>query len=76
MLVKTRKLPPTQTEGARMRATCDAGTLTIPYPQHAVDPGRVVALMLARAFGFDDAEHITGSGNYRLYHTYQEVQGS
>lgn len=52
MIIKTRKLPATSTDGERMRATADSGaTLTIPFPYGAVDPGEAVATSLARAIG-------------------------
>lgn len=65
MIIKTRKLPPTQTEGARMRATADNGaTLTLPYPQGAADPHQLVAEALVMAYSREHrAERIDPAGN-------------
>ena len=55
MIIKTRKLPMTAREPARMRATTDTGvTLTIPYPWASTNPDETVASCLARAFGWED----------------------
>lgn len=69
MLIKTRKLPATQSEGERMRATADNGaTLTIPFPYGAADPHQLVADALVMAYGDTHrAEHATG-------HTYNVVR--
>ena len=65
MMIKARKLPATQTEGERMRATADSGaTLTIPFSRKSDDPYRQVAWMLARALGQTDVERTKGQ-NYR-----------
>lgn len=51
MIIKTRKLPATSTEGERMRATADNGAvLTVPFPYYAADPNESVAEALARAY--------------------------
>lgn len=66
MIIKTRKLPATQTEGERMRATADNGaTLTIPFPYglaNLISPYRYVANRLAMALEFtpDDVTHVEG----------------
>lgn len=69
MLIKTRKLPATSTDGERMRATSENGhTLTIPYPyglESLISPNRYVAVCLARAMGWrEDVEHASGH-NFR-----------
>lgn len=54
--IKTRKLPATGANGARMRATSDRGhELVISYPFGSNDPHHAVAVMLARAIGARDA---------------------
>lgn len=51
--IKTRKLPATGANGARMRATSDKGhELVIAYPFGSNDPHHAVAAMLARAIGW------------------------
>lgn len=50
MIIKTRKLPATSTEGERMRATADTGaTLTLPYDYAWNEPDEVVANSLVCA---------------------------
>jgi hypothetical protein len=50
MIIKTRKLPATQTDGERMRATADTGaTLTLPFNYGWNDPDEVVANSLVCA---------------------------
>ena len=50
MIIKTRKLAATSTEGERMRATADTGaTLTLPMSYGALDPHANVAQALAVA---------------------------
>lgn len=65
MIIKTRKLPATSTEGERMRATTDTGyVLTIPYPYSVSDPDDYVARMLAGAMMLGVAprvERLTGN---------------
>lgn len=66
MIIKTRKLPPTQNDSARMRATSDTGaSLTIPYPHGADDPGEHVALALARAVFPNAAYSVERRGDNR-----------
>jgi hypothetical protein len=55
MIIKTRKLPATSTEGERMRATAANGaTLTIPMDHRRVDPHLDVATRLNQAMGWAD----------------------
>lgn len=67
MIIKTRKLAATSTEGERIRATAENGaTLTLPFPYALaglVSPYRFVAIRLAKAMGLDDysVEHVTGN---------------
>jgi hypothetical protein len=51
MIIKTRKLPATQHDGERMRATVEgwSATLTIAFPYSSNDPDETVALALMRA---------------------------
>ncbi len=74
MLIKTRKLPATSTDGERMRATAENGaTITIPVrysDSFLYSPNRTVAYALALALGagYDDiihnVKHVPGSLNY------------
>lgn len=72
MLIKTRKLPATNNDGERMRATADNGaTLTIPYPYRATtSPNTRVAQALALALGAgvdsvgSNVRYIPGTLNY------------
>lgn len=66
MIIKTRKLPATNNDGERMRATMvgNGATLTIPFPYEAEDPGFTVAAMLARAYDVPTNE-LTRKGEHR-----------
>jgi hypothetical protein len=75
MIIRTRKLPATQNDGERMRATADNGaSLTIAFPYDATDPNLTVANMLAMAFG----DHALPStpGNHHTYFTTHANTGS
>lgn len=55
MIIKTRKLPATQNDSERMRATSSKGhILTVPFPYSATDPDESVANALALALGKGD----------------------
>ena len=55
MIIKTRKLPATSTEGERMRATAANGAvLTVPVDYRRVDPHLDVARRLNSAMGWGD----------------------
>jgi hypothetical protein len=62
LVIKTRKLPATSTEGERMRATASNGaTLTVPFPYGEREPHVWVAGLLARAYSYAPAvEHVSG----------------
>lgn len=76
MIIKTRKLPATQTDGERMRATAENGaTLTIAYPYGALDPGEVVALALARAIGRETTCTRVGDNRWNLAVTRKVQRG-
>lgn len=74
MLIKTRKLPATSTQGERMRATAENGaTLTIPFKYRTgnlMSPNTRVAQALALALGagvdsvWDNVKHVPGTLNY------------
>jgi hypothetical protein len=50
MIIKTRKLPATQNDGERMRATASTGAqLTLPFDYSWNDPAEVVANSLVCA---------------------------
>lgn len=64
MIIKTRKLPPTTTEPARMRATADNGAvLTLPYPFGAADPHKLVADALVMAYNDNFRTERMGDGH-------------
>lgn len=80
MIIKTRKLPATQTDGERMRATAvdeygvAGATLTIPYDYTLVDAGLDVARRLNSAMGWGDTviQTVDGMNRYtpvNLVHT-------
>ncbi len=48
MQIRTTKIAATDTKGARIRAKCPEGQLTLPYPHESNYPHRDVALELAR----------------------------
>lgn len=47
--IRTRKLPATDTQGARIKAwtTDNSHTMTLPYPYESTEPHALVALTLA-----------------------------
>lgn len=64
MIIKTRKLPATQTEGERMRATADNGaSLTLPFPYGAADPHKLVADALVMAYNTECHAERVGNGH-------------
>jgi len=66
LIIKTRKLPATQTHGEQMRASTPGGTtLTIPFPYGSLDPGEHVAQQLARAMGYAPVVERMGGQTYR-----------
>ena len=54
--IQTKYLPPTDTKGARIKATCERGTRTIPYPYELSDDSvhREAALQLVEMFVAED----------------------
>lgn len=46
--IQTKYLPPTNSRPSRIKAWCDAGSLTISYP-HEAGPGEPAALVAAKA---------------------------
>jgi len=68
MIIKTRKLAPTNTQGSRIRATATECTasLTIAYPYEAVDPHLTVASMLNKAMEWGDTviQTVDGRNQY------------
>ncbi len=66
LLIKTRKLPATQTHSEQMRASTPGGTtLTIPFPYGSLDPGEHVAQQLARAMGYAPVVERVSGQTYR-----------
>lgn len=41
--IQTKALPPTNTQGARIKASCRAGTITIPYPDFDEETSHIIA---------------------------------
>ena len=71
MIIKTRKLPATQTEGERVRANADNGAqLTIPFPYDSADAHRQVAWMLAKAYGYSGVKRVLS------HYQFQTIWGS
>lgn len=35
--IQTRYIPPTNTKGSRIKAWCDRGTMSVPYPYHKME---------------------------------------
>lgn len=67
MIIKTRKLAATQTEGERVRATAESGaTLTIAMDYRRVDPHLDVARRLnaAMRWGDDVIQTVDGRSTY------------
>ncbi len=54
--IQTKYLPPTDTKGARIKATCERGTRTIPYPYELSGDSvhREAALQLIERFVAED----------------------
>lgn len=55
--IVTKYIGPTDTKGARIKATCDAGSITIDYPHELSgdDVHAKAAMALVRKLGWDDA---------------------
>lgn len=70
MIIKTRKLPATSTEGERMRATAANGaTLTVPMDYRLSNPNLDVARKLNRAMGWDEMVVRTADDS-NVFHTF------
>lgn len=78
MIIKTRKLPPTQTEPARMRASAQHTTavLTVSYPHGVTDPHQYVATLLAKAFGFGRVEKVLAYNQFQTWDHEDEQEES
>jgi hypothetical protein len=53
--IQTRYVGPTNTRGSRIKAWCDAGSITIPYPHHAnseEEKHRIAAEALQKKLGW------------------------
>lgn len=53
--IRTVYLGPTDTRGSRIKATCEGGTTTVPYPHEkssGADAHSVAAIALARKLGW------------------------
>jgi len=53
--IVTKYIGPTDTKGSRIKATCDAGSITIPYPHElsGEDVHAAAAMALVRKLGWD-----------------------
>jgi hypothetical protein len=59
--ITTKYLGPTNTQGARIKATCDAGSITVPYPhelsgQDVYVYAEAAAMVLVRKLGWECPE--------------------
>ncbi len=54
--ITTKYLPATDTKGSRIKATCDAGSIIIPYPHElsGCDVHAAAAMALCRELGWTD----------------------
>jgi hypothetical protein len=60
--IHTKYIGPTNTRGSRIKATCDAGSVTIPYPHELSDQAchRAAAVALVVKLGSDDPHYGAG----------------
>ena len=60
--IHTKYIGPTNTRGSRIKATCDAGSVTIPYPYELSGQAchRAAAEALAAKLGWDDQDYGAG----------------
>lgn len=60
--IHTKYIGPTNTRGSRIKATCDAGSVTIPYPYDLSGQAchRAAALALVTKLGWDDPHYGAG----------------
>jgi hypothetical protein len=54
--ILTKYLPRTNYRGSRIKATCDRGSITVPYDHGASNPHKEAALALVRKFMAEDAK--------------------
>ncbi len=60
--IKTQYLGPTDTKGARIKATCDAGSVTVPWDYELSTEGNhhLAAVMVRRKLGWDEYGTLVG----------------
>lgn len=69
-IIKTKFIGPTNYRGARIKATCQAGSVTIPYPYHESSSNShwIAAQTLIQKCGFNWGNKFTvGSDNNGYY---------
>lgn len=69
-IIRTKFIGPTNYRGARIKATCQCGSVTIPYPYHESVPNShwLAAQELIKKFGLKWGEKFTvGSDNDGYY---------
>lgn len=67
--IRTRYHGPTDTRGSRIKASCEGGTLTVPY-DHALNLGenhRAAALALAEKLGWNRWLYVGGCFDHDWY---------
>lgn len=62
--ISTKYIGPSNVRGSRIKATCDAGSITIPYPHElsGEDVHKAAALALIAKLGWGDYGRIIGGG--------------
>ena len=60
--ITTKYIGPSNTKGARIKATCDAGSITVSYPHElsGQDVHAFAAMALVRKLGWDEANGYKG----------------
>lgn len=77
--IVTKYIGPTDTKGARIKATCDAGSITVPYPYElsGADVHANAAMALVRKLGWDAYPQSwicgsVGNGNIAYVFVYED----
>ena len=52
--IVTKYIPATNCHGSRIKATCNAGSITIPFPHESNEPHDVAAIALIVKLGWND----------------------
>jgi hypothetical protein len=66
--IETKYIPPTNTRGSRIKAYCQRGALTIPYPEGDQEEAhRAAAFALCHKFQAEDVREYGSDPNARTY---------